>query len=188
MKEKASPKIGYMKLTGTLNIISEKKRKNPWTLMIRELNKGIRYKGQRGGYYCFTHGFIQPLHEKRNNDSTELLIEFKSARLSFLDRMVNASLHIAEKCGLTFSIREIPVDFNALREMGGLKEEDFSEINEFDNFETPLSFDDVQLRIAAYPKVSMINILAKFTKESLDPSKIVRILLKKVGKSLLFQR
>lgn len=182
MKKKDSPKIGYMKLTGTLNLISEKKGKNPWTLMMRELNKVIRYKGKRGGYYYFTHGYIQPLYEKKNKDTTELLIEFKSARLSFIDRMVNASLHIAEKCGLTFSIREVPVDFNALREMGELKKEDFSEIHEFDNFETPLTFDDVQLRIAAYPKASMINVLAKFTKESLNPSKIMRILFKKVGK------
>ena len=171
-----------MKLTGTLNLISKKTGKNLWMLMMRELNKVIRCKGKRGGYYYFTHGYIQPLHEKISNNTTELLIEFKSARLSFIDRIVNASLHITEKCGLTFSIREIPVDFNALREMGGLKQEGFSESHEFDNFETPLTFDDVQLRIAAYPKVSMINVLAKFTKRSLHPSKIIRILFKKVRK------
>ncbi len=175
-------KVGFLRLSGTLTFkLENPSQVNPWPILIRSLSKVIRYKNNSDGYYSFTGGRVSPLKENRNEGEAELSLEFKSARPRFMDLLANTILARADECCVSFSLRGI--DFNVLREVLGLGgDEDNIQIQPLDNFEGLLIFDGTKIKVAAYPGASMVNIIAKIKKESLEPSNIIRKFYRKVSK------
>jgi hypothetical protein len=175
-------KIGYLEISGTLNFHSDKEPQiNPLTTLIGNLSKTKQYKGKKDGYHTFTGGQISSLYEISNAMKVELTVKFKSARPSFMDKLVDNTLSQSDECNMSFSLRGLGINFESLREYVGLEEKAFSiQSFHYDNFEGFLPLDKTKIKIAAYPGASLVNILANFNKNSLKPSKIIRKIFKKV--------
>lgn len=174
-------KIGYLKYTGTLTFSSENRsRVNPVHDLVRSLAEHQRYKGRRDGYYSFTSGQVTLLNEVQHDDEVKLYLEFKSARPRFIDLLVEAALKQAEECILAFSIKGDSINFKALKEVSGLVDDGVGD--ESENFNVALPLEGASVKVAAYPKASMLSLLASLNRESLKPSEILRILFRKVLK------
>lgn len=172
-------KIGYLRYTGTLAFSSENRPNvDPLSHLVKNLARNQRYKGKKDGYYSFTWGQLTPLRETHTNGKVSLSLEFKSARLHFLDLLVDAVLTQAEGCVLSLSLKGGMIDFKALREAAGVENDGLD--GELGNFNAVLPVDGCSVKVAAYPQASMLNIVAYLNKESLKPSKLIRILFKKV--------
>ncbi|MGC8849056.1 MAG: hypothetical protein ACP5K1_01805 [Candidatus Bathyarchaeia archaeon] len=174
--------MGYFRYTGTLAFSSENRPDmNPLHSLIRSLAENQRYKGRIDGYHSFTWGQMTPLNETFHDGKVNLSLEFKSARPRFMDLLVEAALRQADECTLSFSVREDSIDFKALRELAVSGGVDAGE-GGMENFNVVLPVDGASVKVAAYPKASMCNIVAALNRESLKPSEMIRILFKKVFK------
>ncbi|MEM2123281.1 MAG: hypothetical protein QXE79_06555 [Candidatus Bathyarchaeia archaeon] len=172
-------KIGYLRYTGTLAFSSENEPSvNLIHNLIGSLAEKQRYKGKRDGYYSFTLGQMMLLNEIHQDDGVKLCLEFKSARPRFLDLLVEAALRQAEECILAFSLKGESINFSVLKEMSVSGGDGVGE--EIGNFNAVLPIDGVSVKVAAYPKASMLNIVASLNRESLKPSEMIRILFKRV--------
>lgn len=172
-------RIGYLRYTGTLAFSSENKpNARPLLGLIKSLAENQSYKGKKDGYYSFTWGQLAPLRETYTNGKVKLSLEFKSARLRFIDLLVEAALAQAEGCTLSLSLKGEMIDFKALRDAAGIEDDGLE--GEMGNFDVALTLDGNPVKVAAYPQASMLNIVADLNKESLKPSKLIRTLFKKV--------
>ena len=147
-------KIGYLRLSGTLNFSSDSRRHtNPLLTLINSLSENLRYKGKQEEYHTFTSGRIYPLNVIRKGRKVNLIVEFKSARPRFMDLLVNKVLNQSDKCSMSFSLRGETINFNTLRELMGLEDTNIKiQSHKYENFEGVYPIDETPIKIAAIPR------------------------------------
>ena len=144
-----------------------------WHRFVELLKKRVRFEGEEGGFYIFEDGRISQFFIPKVMDGkVKVPFRFSTEKPRFLDEIFMASTEELGYCDLSCSLRG-DLDFEKLRSWAktfglvwlGETEETFSSI---------LDVGGQILKLTAYPRRGMLNLLGTLRRDSREPSGILR--------------
>ena len=177
LQEGCSIIVGNIAISGQITCYLKRKPNlsgdDYWLRLLDLLKKRVRFKGEEGGFYIFEDGRIsQFLIPKAEDRKVKVPFRFSTQSPKFLDEIFMASTEEHGYCDLSCSLRG-DIDFERLRSWTktfglawlGETEETFSSI---------LDVGGQILKLTAYPRRGMLNLLGTLRKGAREPSGILR--------------
>ena len=143
------------------------------------IKEKINLRWEKSGFYTFSGGVISHLHcNKMGNGNSKASLRFLKAKPYFLDNLTCAIQQRATDNTISCSIKG-NLDFEKIKLHLENESDWFAESDV--NFIATQNLNNNNVRITAYPKISILNLMFEFKDELRDsnlPSEIIRNICK----------